>query len=346
VILTDEQVNLTRGTVERFVEAAAVVQTAAGLSAGNIAIPWRPDIDTLTVHALTIHRAGKVIDVLTSGQKFTVIRRETNLEAATLDGQLTATLQIQGVEVGDVVSLAMSTVSRDPTLGAHVEQLLAQWNGIAIDRARMRLRWAKDVSLRVRPSADLPPIKAKSDRSGQSIELALDNVQPIVPPKGAPLRYAYGRFVEATDFKGWDELSALMAPLYAKASAIDSKGAVAAQIEAIRSKSSDPLTRAGEALALVQDKVRYVAIEIGAAGYVPAGADASWASRFGDCKAKTALLLAMLHRLDIAAVPVLVNTQRGDGMDSKIADDRAIRSCSGTRHDRRKGLLARWHTDR
>ena len=35
--------------------------------------------------------------------------------------------------------------------------------------------------------------------------------------------------------------------------------------------------------------------------------------RFGDCKAKTALLLAVLAELGIQAEPVLVDSQGGDG---------------------------------
>ena len=318
ILLSDEQVSLSRGRVERFVEAAAIVQTAAGLSAGNITIPWRPDFDTLTIHELSLRRSGKVIDVLTSGQKFTVIRRESNLEAATFDGQLTATLQIEGVEVGDVIDLAMTIVSRDPTLGNHVEQLLANWNGVAIDRAHLRLQWDRDVPLRLRQTGGLPVLKPVAAGAGRAIELTLDNVQPIIPPKGAPQRFAQGRMIEATDFRDWSELSALFAPLYVKAATIDPNGPVAAQIAAIRARSTDPVTRAEAALALVQDQIRYVAVQMGTGGYVPVGADATWANRFGDCKAKTALLLAILQRLDVTAVPVLVSVRAGDGIDARL----------------------------
>ena len=318
MILFDEQVSLQRGQAERFMEMAVVVQSAAGLSAGNITIPWRPDFDTLTIHDLSLRRGGKIIDVLASGQKFTVIRREANLEAATFDGQLTATLQIQGVEVGDVVNLAMTIVSRDPTLGSHVEQILVNLNGVAIDRAHMRLQWSKDIALRFRHSGGLLALKPVAAGAGKAVELTLDNVEPIIPPKGAPRRFMQGRRIETTDFRDWSELAALFAPLYVKAATIDPKGAVASQIAGIRARSNDPLTRAGEALTLVQDQIRYVAVQMGTGGYVPVGADASWANRFGDCKAKTALLLAMLHRLDIAAVPVLVSSQNGDGMDDRL----------------------------
>src|SRR6202012_176033 len=47
-------------------------------------------------------------------------------------------------------------------------------------------------------------------------------------------------------------------------------------------------------------------------GYVPAAADQTWKRRYGDCKGKTALLLALLHGLGIEAEPVLVNSRMGD----------------------------------
>jgi hypothetical protein len=54
---------------------------------------------------------------------------------------------------------------------------------------------------------------------------------------------------------------------------------------------------------------------MGEGGYVPADADDTWARRFGDCKAKTALLLAILKSLGVDAEPVLVNLGAGDGLD-------------------------------
>ena len=54
---------------------------------------------------------------------------------------------------------------------------------------------------------------------------------------------------------------------------------------------------------------------MGEGGYVPAEADDTWARRFGDCKAKTALLLALLKNLKVDAEPVLVNLGAGDGID-------------------------------
>jgi TPR repeat protein len=54
------------------------------------------------------------------------------------------------------------------------------------------------------------------------------------------------------------------------------------------------------------------------AGLVPAGADDTWARRFGDCKGKSVLLVAILRALGLGAGPTAVSTQTGDGMDQRL----------------------------
>jgi hypothetical protein len=50
--------------------------------------------------------ATKSIDVLGSGQTFTTLRREQNLEQAVLDGVLTANLNSEDLQVGDILEVA------------------------------------------------------------------------------------------------------------------------------------------------------------------------------------------------------------------------------------------------
>ena len=47
-------------------------------------------------------------------------------------------------------------------------------------------------------------------------------------------------------------------------------------------------------------------------------ADETWTRRFGDCKGKTVLLIALLNELGIEAEPVLVSTVLGDGLDQRL----------------------------
>lgn len=318
VLLSDQQIDLTPGRQTVFTEFAIKIQTPQGLAAGNISLPWRPDTDVMTVHKLLIRRGDKVIDVLASGQTFTVLRRETNLETATLDGILTANIQPEGLQVGDIIDLAVSITSSDPVLKDHVEELTGAWNAVPIGRAHLRIQWPSTLKARLRQTAALPPLKPVKAGALTSVEFSADDLQPIVPPKGAPQRYRMGRLVEMTDFASWADLGALMAPLYEKASVVPAKATLQAEIDRIRAASPDPLARTEAALTLVQDRVRYVALAMGTGGLVPADAETTWTRRYGDCKAKTALLLAMLHALGIKADPVAVNATAGDGMDARL----------------------------
>ncbi len=106
LLLTDQQTRLEPNGAEAYSETVMRVQTAQGLSAlGTITIPWKPDTGTLTVHKLNIVRDGKVIDLLANGPGFTVVRRENNLEYAMLDGVLTAVIQPEGLQVGDILKV-------------------------------------------------------------------------------------------------------------------------------------------------------------------------------------------------------------------------------------------------
>jgi tetratricopeptide (TPR) repeat protein len=182
----------------------------------------------------------------------------------------------------------------------------------------MRIQWPSDLDVHLRLSPDLPAAR-RTERGGTTaVELSLDNVRPIPLPKGAPARYAMIRYAQLTDFDSWADLGALMAPLYARTATIPAQGPLHDEVERIRAASQDPAARAEAALALVQDRIRYVALSMGTGGLVPADAETTWSRRYGDCKGKTVLLLAILHALGIEAEPVAVNATNGDGIDQQL----------------------------
>src|SRR6202012_5880222 len=124
----------------------------------------------------------------------------------------------------------------------------------------------------------------------------------------APSRYGIMRIAEMSDFASWADLAQLMMPLYEKAATLGANdSALRKEMDAIAARSADPKARAEAALALVQDRVRYVFLGMNDGGLVPADAETTWQRRFGDCKGKTALLLALLHGLGIDAEPVITS---------------------------------------
>jgi tetratricopeptide (TPR) repeat protein len=319
MILQDYQLNFSREGVETYTHAMVRVQTPQGLaSVGTLALPWKPDSDVLTVHYLHILRGDQVVDVLGGGQTFTVLRRENNLEYAALDGVLTATVQPSGLQVGDIIDLAYTIKRLDPVLAGTVEQVLGGWQDISLAHLRVRAQWPSSMPVRWKSTDALGAPKEARRGDMTEVSVVLDHLEPLTQPEGAPLRFRVLRQIEFSDFKSWAEVSARLAPLYEKASILAADSPLHAEIAKIKKQSENPITRAEGALALVQDQVRYVYLGMNDGALVPAGADVTWIRRFGDCKAKTALLMAVLKELDIQAEPVAVNTVLGDGLDANL----------------------------
>lgn len=67
----------------------------------------------------------------------------------------------------------------------------------------------------------------------------------------------------------------------------------------------------------MQTEVRYVAVEIGIGGFQPHYAGEIFKHRYGDCKDKATVMIAMLHEIGIPAEYVLVHTSRGVVQESQ-----------------------------
>jgi hypothetical protein len=65
----------------------------------------------------------------------------------------------------------------------------------------------------------------------------------------------------------------------------------------------------------VQDRVRYVAVEVGEGGYVPREPALVARRMYGDCKDKAFLLMALLRQRNIDAFPVLTRSRDGGAID-------------------------------
>jgi tetratricopeptide (TPR) repeat protein len=316
-LVTDYQVRFDEGGEAIFEHAALRIQAPAGLAAGNVVLSWNPDTDTLTVHEVRIIRGAQVIDVL-HDQTFTVLRRETDLERAMLNGVLTATLQPAGLQVGDVLEVSYTLTRHDPVMHGHSEAALSLNPNVVVDQFQLRELWPSTKQIRWRQTEGLSPAVISKTPGGTELVVSEQHAERPKPPKGAPPRFNYLSVLEASDFQHWSDISALLAPLFETAATLAPDSPLKAEAAKIRSASTDPKARAAAALKLVQDKIRYLFLGMNQGGYVPAPADLTWSRRFGDCKGKTVVLLALLHDLGIEAEPVLVSSGLGDGMDERL----------------------------
>ena len=318
VLLWDAQYRLDPDGIVTVIHYAARLNDPQALAAGNLTVVWDPAFDDASVNSIRVIRGNETIDPIAKGQKFTILRREQGLEQQTLDGRLTATLQTEGLQVGDVIEVTETISHRDPTLKGHVEANMAVGYPGQFEQTRIRVVVPSSVSIRQRTTGGLAPAVPTANSRDRVFQWDLSPLRPEKSAENAPTRFQTGTGFEMTDYRTWGDLSATVLPLFERAERIGSSSPLRAEIATIKATSPDPKVRAAMALTLVESKVRYVNLALGVGGLIPADADLTWQRRFGDCKAKTVLLTAILRELGIEATPVLVNTVFGDGLDQRL----------------------------
>lgn len=317
VIYQDIQERVANGTAEQYSGYRIKILKPEALALGNIRVQWSPSSGSATVHSIRIIRGGALIDVLKQA-KLKTIEREAGLEQSILDGNLTATLQVPDLRVGDELEFAATVTSHESAFGNHNA-------GIALIPAaglpgtyRYRLQWPAGRTVATRLTTDLPAVAPKTEAGFKTLSIEMHDPPAVVDVDGAPARYDIHRAVEYSDYAGWPELSRQMWPLFDRASQLTAGSPLRVEAAKIAASSSDPAARVEAALRLVQDQVRYVFVGLDGGNYIPATADDTWNRRFGDCKAKTALLMALLRELKIAAEPVVLNSKGGDGTNERL----------------------------
>jgi tetratricopeptide (TPR) repeat protein len=301
-------------------EFAFLIQNSQGLqSLGNITLPWQPDQSELIIHKVQIIRQGTIIDLLAAGQRFTVVRRESNLDAAMLDGVLTAVMQAEGLAVGDILDVSFTLRRRAGALPLRGENFLVLPYGFPVRRLYARQIWPARMAIRWRASGTLErSARTRTTRLGTELILDLADAEGARPPAQAPARFSLQSMLQLSEYRNWAEISAVLAPHYERAAELSAGSPLRERIARIAAASADPRARAIAALRLVQDEIRYFAVTIGDGNYLPAAADETWTRRYGDCKGKTAALLALLRGLGIEAEPILVHSAAGDALEDRL----------------------------
>ena len=314
-LLTASQQRITADGVESNLQLAAIAQTTAGLQTlGNISLPWNSELSDLTLHNVTIRRGDSSIELLKPNELL-VLRRENNLEQAVLDGVRTVVVPAHGLQTGDTLVVSATYRTRKGTIATQPENVQLLTAPMPIARLERRILVPDGID--VRWNSDLESVKPQVTRRDGATEYLFvqTGVEPLKLPDFTPTRFRTP-ILQMSAYAGWQPVANALVEPFAAARASAADSALAAEADKIAAATSDPGKRALAALRLAQERVRYVALLLGEGAYLPASADETWERKFGDCKGKTMLLLALLDRFGIAAEPVLVS----NGFDDRIGN--------------------------
>ncbi len=316
-LLLDTQVRSTRD--DRVVHRRTAIKAinAEGVQAiANLEIGFDPSYQALRLHSIVLVRDGMIIDKL-DPTKVRILQRETELERRIYDGRKSASIFLEDVRAGDILDYSYSLQGRNPVFGE--DDFGAFGLQFNVPVARIHARLLTDDADRLQIAArntDLKP--AIVDHAGlRSMAWLVEGAKARVADSDEPLWHAPEPLVQWSAYRDWPAVARWAVPMYAVPATLGDP--LEREIARIAAAESSPAGRLLAVLRFVQREIRYLGVEIGAGSYAPNPPALVLERRFGDCKDKSLLMLAMLDRLGIEARAALVATDVRRGLRDRLA---------------------------
>lgn len=137
--------------------------------------------------------------------------------------------------------------------------------------------------------------------------LNLKEIDPIIPEAGMPPLASINPAIMISNFSSWNEIYTWWHNLYKDKLTLDSQ--IKDFVKNLIKDARDNLEKAKRIYEFCAKDIRYVAVEYGESGYEPHKANEVFLNRYGDCKDKAILLIAMMREAGLRAFPVLIPTR-------------------------------------
>lgn len=300
----NNQVNLLGAKKHTLYEAILTPVLKEGLEdASNLSVNYAPAFEQFHWHFIKLYRNGHLIKELTISdikQGFV----EPNYKLSLLYGGKTSLAVIPEVQEGDKIHYAYSIIGNNPALGQHSSWRKYFTWGIPVDFQKFEIITRSNQQLYFREHNQAPKVTITQTKTISSYVWVDSNLQVSEYDSRVPSWYSDGDIVEVSTFKDWQEVKDWIGKLYpdqyklpqSLRDTLSSWGALSNEQFII------------QASRLVQQDIRYLGLEIGANAYRPHSIDSIWLNKYGDCKDKTSLLIALLRSQGILAWPSLVHT--------------------------------------
>ncbi len=290
-----------------YVHSAVTINDVASLnSAGQLSIQFVPQYQRLQLHAIHVLR-GDTSEDRTTSSTIRFLQRETGLEHGVYSGVVTASILVNDLRVGDTIELVYSLSGQNPVFGGKFVGSAAWDNGLpTLLRRVINWRLIDDV----RAHALRPDVSVRAGM--RRLEFEEKPVPALAVDRFAPADYAAVRVLQFSEFSDWQDVVNWASDLFRIDGATDGElREVAAKLRALPSNEE----RVAAALEFVQSSIRYFSVALGESSHRPAAPNIVLQRRYGDCKDKSLLLIALLKELGIHSEPVLLDVARRKGLD-------------------------------
>ena len=307
-ILSDHQV---RDGAEYFRTVRKVLSPSGVQNASELQLDFDPSFEKLTIHDITLIRDGVAYDAL-EADAIRVIDKEDDTANRIYDGTRTALVFLRDIRAGDVLDYSWSLAGANPILGGRYTGEYDLSSGVPSRRIRHRLLWPPGRTLQWRGAA--PVITADAD--GKILTWEAADVPALDVEDSIPSWYEPWRAVQVSEFASWHSVAMWAEEMFR----LDerSKSEVKELADELRAAHPTRDAQVTAAIRFVQDDIRYLGLEMGRNSHEPHQPWETLDARWGDCKDKTLLLVALLRELGLEAYPALVNTRLQHRIEEKL----------------------------
>jgi tetratricopeptide (TPR) repeat protein len=163
--------------------------------------------------------------------------------------------------------------------------------------------------------ADLSPrVRALTDRT--EYELRFSNIPEIIEEPSMPPWVEVVPSLSFSSFDSWQMIGDWWEDLADHKMELDE--VIKAKVEDLIQDKETTEEKAASIYHWVAEKIRYIAVEYGEAGFEPHEVSEVFKNKYGDCKDQTVLLISMLRYAGISAYPVLISTRGNWRLDDNF----------------------------
>ncbi|GGF63307.1 DUF3857 domain-containing protein [Wenyingzhuangia marina] len=298
-LLCDSQDNIAEETYYRHY-AIKILNTEGIQEMSDITIVHDPSYERLKLHSVVIIREGEEINKITDS-KIQTLQRETDSERSLYDGSLSTIINLHDVRVDDIIEYSYSIVGNNPVNKGHYSNTFYIDYTFPVEKVNYRVITDKKRKLIFKTYLNCPKPNIKKTIYGTEYSFTKIKAEQITYDNNVPYWFEGQKKVLFTTFSNWEEVVKWAIPLF----------------EYDKNKKLDfpsiPENKTIEEkivylVQFIQDEIRYLGFEGGINGFKPHSPQKVYNQRYGDCKDKSLLLVALLRQIDIEAYPLLLHS--------------------------------------
>lgn len=312
--LLERQLDFGNDSEDYFRLVYSIDQKEALADNSQVIIDYNPSFQRLEVHHINVIRNGKVVNRLAI-EDITVAQSEDTEESLMLTGKATASTQIKGLQVNDVVDFAYTVKGQNPIFEG--KTFFRQNLGWSSPIKKLFLKAVSDKPLQIKATAYDDKLNTEKVAGRYQYKLSIDNVTTKKSLDGIPNRVHYFPYIQGSEFESWDEVVEWALPHYQDKFELNNSLLRLANgwKEQFPGDLESQITAA---IQYVQDDIRYFGIELGVNSHKPHHPNTVFDRKYGDCKDKTVMLVALLRQLGVTAYPALVSTDLNSGFETML----------------------------